>query len=62
MKKGVAWTWTTALATVLQALKDAVTAEPVLVLPDESWPYWLGVGSSDRETRAVLLQQGTDGK
>jgi hypothetical protein len=47
---------------VFQALKDAVTAEPVLVLLDESQPYWLEADSSDRETGAVLLQQGMDGK
>jgi hypothetical protein len=29
MKKGVAWTWTAALAAAFQALKDTVTAEPV---------------------------------
>jgi hypothetical protein len=62
MKKGVAWTWTATLAAAFQALKDAVTAEPVLVLLDESRPYWLEADSSDRETRAVLSQQGTDGK
>jgi hypothetical protein len=61
-KKGVAWTWTAALATVFQALKDVVTTEPVLVLPDESRPYWLEVASSDWATRAVLSQQGMDGK
>jgi hypothetical protein len=61
-KKGVAWTWTAASATSFQALKDAVTVEPVLVLPDESRPYRLEADSSDRVTGAVLSQQGTDGK
>jgi hypothetical protein len=55
----VAWTWTAASAAVFQALKDAVTAEPILVLPDE---YRLEGDSSDRATGAVLSQQGTDGK
>jgi hypothetical protein len=61
-KKGVAWTWTAASATAFQALKDAVTAEPVLVLLDASWPYRLKADSSDRATGAVLSQQGTNGK
>jgi hypothetical protein len=61
-KKGVAWTWTATTAAVFQALKDAVTAEPVLVLPDEFQPYRLETDSSDRATGAVLSQQGTDGK
>jgi hypothetical protein len=45
IKKGVAWTWTAAWATMFQALKDAVTVEPVLVLSDESWSYWLEADS-----------------
>jgi hypothetical protein len=47
---------------VFQALKDTVTVEPILVLLDESQPYWLEANSSNRATRAVLLQQGMDGK
>jgi hypothetical protein len=61
-KKGVAWTWTAASAAVFQALKDAVTTEPVLILLDDSRPYRLEADSSDRATGAVLSQQGTDGK
>jgi hypothetical protein len=59
-KRGVAWTWTAASAAAFRALKDAVTVEPVLVLPDESRPYWLEADSSDWATRAVLSQQGTN--
>jgi hypothetical protein len=61
-KKGVAWIWTAVSAAVFQALKDAVTAERVLVLLDESRLYWLEADSSDRATGAVLLQQGIDGR
>jgi hypothetical protein len=61
-KKDVAWTWTAASAATFQALKDAVTVEPVLVPPDESRPYWLEADSSNRATRAVLFQQGTNRK
>jgi hypothetical protein len=61
-KKGVAWTWTAAAAAAFQALKDAVTAEPVLVLPDKSQPYRLEADSSNWATGAVLSQQGTNGK
>jgi hypothetical protein len=42
-KKGGARTWTAASATAFQALKDAVTTEPVLVLLDKSRPYRLEV-------------------
>jgi hypothetical protein len=58
----MAWTWTVASAAAFQALKDAVTAEPVLVLPDESRPYRLEADSSDQANGAVLSQQGTNGK
>jgi hypothetical protein len=58
----VAWTWTAASAAAFQALKDAVTAEPILVLLDESQPYRLEADSSDQATGAVLSQQGTDRK
>jgi hypothetical protein len=61
-KKGVAWAWIAASAAVFQALEDMVTAEPVLVLPNESRPYRLEVDSSDQATGAILSQQGTDGK
>jgi hypothetical protein len=59
-KKGVDWTWTAASTTVFQALKDTVTTELILVLPDESQPYWLEADSFDPTTRAILLQQGTE--
>jgi hypothetical protein len=39
-----------------------VTAEPVLVLLDECWPYRLEVDSSSQVTGAVLSQQGTNRK
>jgi hypothetical protein len=61
-KKGVTWTWTTASAAAFQALKDAVSTEPILVLLDESRPYRLEADSSNQATEAVLSQQGTDGK
>jgi hypothetical protein len=61
-KRGVAWTCTAASATAFQALKDTVTAEPVLVLPDKSRLYRLEADSSNRATGAILSQQGTDGR
>jgi hypothetical protein len=58
----VAWTWTAASAAIFQALKNTVTTEPMLVLPDESQLYRLEADSSDRATGAILSQQDTDGK
>jgi hypothetical protein len=45
--KRAPWVWTELEATAFQAIKDAVTQEPVLVLPDESKPYRLEADSSD---------------
>jgi hypothetical protein len=57
MSKGAAAQWAdriAASAAAFQALKDAVTAEPILVLLDESRPYRLETDSSDQATGAVL--------
>ena len=61
-KKDVRWVWGTAEAAAFQALKDSVTSEPVLVLPDPARPYRLEADSSDFATGAVLSQPGPDGK
>jgi hypothetical protein len=61
-RKRAPWVWTELEVTAFQAIKDAVTWELVLVLPDESKPYWLEVDSSDYATDAVLSQQGDNGK
>ena len=61
-KKDVRWTWGDAEASAFQALKDLVTSEPVLVLPDPSRPYRLEADSSDFATGAVLSQLGSDEK
>jgi hypothetical protein len=47
---------------VFQVLKDTVTAELVLILPDKSCLYRVEVDSSDYGTRAILSQPDTDGK
>src|ERR1700761_2011986 len=61
-KKDVRWTWGNAEASAFQALKDLVTPEPVLILPDTSQPYRLEVDSLDFATGAVLSQSGPDEK
>jgi hypothetical protein len=60
--KGRSWVWTKSEGTPFQAIKDAVTSEPVLILPDESRPYRLEVDSSNFASGAVLSQVGSDEK
>jgi len=60
--KGKLWVWTEKEAAAFQALKDAVTSDPVLILPDESQMYRLEADSSDFASGAVLSQEAPDGK
>jgi hypothetical protein len=61
-KKGMRWSWGSSEDAAFQALKDAVTSDPVLILPDPSKPYRLEADSSDFATGAVLSQPDADGK
>jgi hypothetical protein len=56
-KKDVPWVWGPLESSAFQALKDAVTSTPVLMLPDDSKCYRLEADSSDFATGAVLSQQ-----
>src|SRR6201996_3236031 len=61
-KKDVRGVLGDAEASAFQTLKDLVTSEPVLILPDPSRPYHLEADSSDFATGAVLSQLGSDEK
>ena len=57
------WQWTDAQQTALETLKCTVTSQPVLISPDNGWPFCVEVDSSDFATSAVLSQQSKeDGK
>jgi hypothetical protein len=60
--KGRPSVWTESKGAAFQAIKEAVTGEPVLILPDKSWPYRLEVDSSNFASGTVLLQVGSDKK
>jgi hypothetical protein len=60
--KGRPWVWTESEGTAFQTIKDAVTSEPVLILPDESRPYQLEADSSNFASGAVLSRVGSDEK
>jgi len=61
-KKGLAWSWGLAEAEAFQALKDAVTNDLVLILPDESQLYHLEADSLDFALGVVLSQVGPNKK
>jgi hypothetical protein len=60
--KGRVWIWNESEGAAFQAIKDAVTRELVLILPDEFRPYRLKANSSDFASGAVLSQVGSNEK
>jgi len=61
-KKGVAWRWTNNEQAAFEALKKAVTEEPVLLFPKLNEPFEMEVDASAITIGAVLNQKGEDGK
>jgi len=45
-KKGVTWRWTTTEQNAFEALKEAVTKEPVLLFPKLTKPFEMEVDAS----------------
>ncbi|GLB41131.1 putative retrotransposable element tf2 155 kda protein type 1-like [Lyophyllum shimeji] len=61
--KDVAWTWGSAQQDAFNALKCAITSQPVLIFPDDDRPFQVEADSSDFATGTVLFQQSPeDGK
>ncbi|KAJ1306587.1 hypothetical protein OPQ81_007587 [Rhizoctonia solani] len=53
--------WEKEPAVAFQAIKEAISKEPVLIHPDESKPYFLETDASGAAMGAVLSQKGGDG-
>ncbi|KAJ1307566.1 hypothetical protein OPQ81_001663 [Rhizoctonia solani] len=53
--------WEKQQAHPFQAIKEAISKEPVLIHPDESKPYFLETDASGAAMGAVLSQRGGDG-
>src|ERR1700709_2593277 len=60
--KGKVWAWTEREVSAFQSLKDTVTSDPVLILPDESRMYRLEADSSNFASGAILSQESSDSK
>ncbi len=61
-KKGVQWRWTQTEQTAFEALKEAVSKDPVLLFPNLTEPFEMEVDASAIAIGAVLNQKGQDGK
>jgi hypothetical protein len=58
LKKGRTWSWTPKCQLAFEALKDAVTKEPVLALPNFAKPFEVHADASDFAIGGVLMQEG----
>lgn len=56
MKKNRSWNWDAKCQGAFQALKDMVTKEPVLTLPDYKKPYEVHTDASYFALGGVLMQ------
>ena len=59
-KKEEPWIWTPDCQEAFQALKDAFTSSPVLIMPNPDKPYRVEVDASDYATGGILSQTGDD--
>ncbi|KAK3032560.1 hypothetical protein RJ639_036799 [Escallonia herrerae] len=58
LKKGKTWEWSKRCQTAFEGLKEAVTEEPVLALPDHTKVFKLQTDASDFSIGGVLMQEG----
>lgn len=61
-KKDQPWVWSPECQTAFEALKDAFTSSPVLIMPDAEKPYCVEVDASDYATGGILSQVSEDGQ
>ena len=58
LKKERKWEWDAECQAAFQMLKDVITSEPVLRLPDMELPFEVHTDASDRALGGVLVQEG----
>ncbi|GKV30882.1 hypothetical protein SLEP1_g39653 [Rubroshorea leprosula] len=58
LKKKVSWEWTTECQRAFEDLKQAVSQEPVLALPDYGKPFEMHTDASNLAIGGVLMQDG----
>ena len=62
LKEDHIWEWTPACSQAFKRLKEALTSEPILALPEPDRPYVVHTDFSHHAVSAVLEQQKSDGK
>ena len=58
LKKDQPWDWSGPCQQAFEAIKEAVSSEPILRLPDFEVPFEVHTDASDRALGGVLVQQG----
>ena len=58
LKKERKWEWDAECQAAFQKLKDAITSEPVLRLPNLELPFEVHTDASDMALGGVLVQEG----
>ena len=58
LKKERKWEWDAECQAAFQKLKDEITSEPVLRLPDLELPFEVHMDASDKALGGVLVQEG----
>ncbi|KAK2977406.1 hypothetical protein RJ640_009957 [Escallonia rubra] len=58
LKKGKTWEWSKRCQSAFEGLKEAVTEEPVLALPDHTKVFELQMDASNFTIGGVLMQEG----
>ena len=61
LKKDKTFDWTPECQTSFETLKQQFTAEPVLMMPDQSRPFQIEADASKYASRAVLTQMDSNG-
>ncbi|KAK3038626.1 hypothetical protein RJ639_027289 [Escallonia herrerae] len=58
LERGKTWEWSKRCQTAFEGLKEAVTEEPILALPDHTKVFELQTNASDFAIGGVLMQEG----
>ena len=61
LKKDIAFHWTKETQQSFNSLKQKLTSSPVLMMPDQTWPFQIECDTSKYASGAILTQQDNNG-